>query len=186
MIGNIIRRKIREWLRRGPRIVLVQGDITRQRVDAIVNAAKSSLMGGGGVDGAIHAAGGPTIGYHCANIRQTRYPQGLPVGYAVRTPGGLLRATHVIHTVGPRYDIREDRSALLRSCYEASLNLADRHDCETIAFPIISSGVYGWPMEDAVRQALTAIRATPTRVREVRLVVFDEMAYRIADRVMKG
>lgn len=164
----------------GPMITLVVGDITRQKVDAIVNAAKSSLLGGGGVDGAIHLAGGPAILEECRAWR-TRLPShGLRPGLAVHTTAGNLPAEWVIHTVGPRFDADDDRSAVLRSCYTEALRVADTLGVRTVAFPLISAGVYGWPKEDAIVQALTAIRAADTKVESVRLVFFDEPTYRIA------
>ncbi|MGH2636915.1 MAG: O-acetyl-ADP-ribose deacetylase, partial [Actinomycetota bacterium] len=129
-----------------PRIRLVEGDITRQGVDAIVNAANSSLMGGGGVDGAIHRAGGAAILAECREIRRTTHPDGLPTGRAVATTGGDLPARWVIHTVGPVYVDAEDRSALLASCHAESLRVADELGAVTIAFPAISTGVYGYPL----------------------------------------
>ena len=165
------------------RIDLVQGDITEQAVDAIVNAANSSLMGGGGVDGAIHYRGGPEIINECHQIRLTRLPEGLPTGEAVATTAGRLPARWVIHTVGPIWHEDEDRSALLRSCYTSSLAVADEVGARTVAFPLISAGIFGWPLEDAVRQAMTAIRSAQTTVDEVRLVLFGQPTYDAAVRV---
>jgi O-acetyl-ADP-ribose deacetylase len=127
------------------RITVVQGDVTRQQTDAIVNAANSSLLGGGGVDGAIHRHGGPEILAACRRLRAEAYPDGLPTGQAVATTAGLLPATWVIHTVGPVYSSREDRSALLASCYTESLRVAAELGARTVAFPAVSAGVYGWP-----------------------------------------
>ena len=129
-----------------PRIVLLQGDITQQAVDAIVNAANSSLLGGGGVDGAIHRKGGPAIVEACRRLRAERYPGGLPTGQAVETPAGHLPARWVIHTVGPVYASSEDHSGLLRSCHVEALRVADTLGCVTVAFPAISTGVYGYPL----------------------------------------
>ncbi len=165
-------------------VTLVHGDITTVRVDAIVNAANSSLLGGGGVDGAIHRAGGPEILAECRALRAADYRDGLPTGQAVATTGGRLPARWVIHTVGPVYTASEDRSHLLRDCYRNSLEVADRLGAATVAFPLISAGVYGWPADDAVRQALAAIRATATRVAEIRLVLFGESTYRLAQRIV--
>ncbi|MGJ5752233.1 O-acetyl-ADP-ribose deacetylase (regulator of RNase III) [Streptomyces puniciscabiei] len=159
------------------RITLVQGDITRQSADAIVNAANSSLLGGGGVDGAIHRRGGPAILQECRALRASRYGKGLPTGQAVVTTAGELDARWVIHTVGPVYSGSEDRSALLASCYRESLKAADELGARTVAFPAVSTGVYRWPMEDAARIALDTVRNTPTSVEEVRFVLFDERAY---------
>lgn len=167
------------------RIELVIGDITAEYVDAIVNAAKSSLYGGGGVDGAIHKAGGPAILQACRVLRATVYPDGLPTGRAVATPAGLLHADHVIHTVGPVFDMLDDRSAQLRSCYTESLAAADLVGARTVAFPLISAGVYGWPRKDAVKQAVTALRAARTNVEVARLVFYDEATYRVAQAAIK-
>jgi O-acetyl-ADP-ribose deacetylase (regulator of RNase III) len=154
------------------RLELVHGDITAQEVDAIVNAANSSLLGGGGVDGAIHRRGGPAILAECRGLRASRYERGLPTGEAVATTAGDLPARWVIHTVGPVYARREDRSALLRACYTNALRVADEVGAASVAFPLISAGIYGWPADDAVRQALTALRGADTRVGHARLVLF--------------
>ncbi|SCG54102.1 O-acetyl-ADP-ribose deacetylase [Micromonospora inositola] len=165
-------------------ITLVAGDITAQRVDAIVNAANSSLLGGGGVDGAIHRKGGPTILEECRALRASRYGRGLPTGQAVATTAGDLPARWVVHTVGPVFSTGEDRLALLRDCYANSLAVADELGAATVAFPLISAGVYGWPVDDAVRQALTVLHAaTPARVTEARLVLFGADTYATAQRV---
>ncbi|MFJ5156746.1 O-acetyl-ADP-ribose deacetylase [Streptomyces sp. NPDC088353] len=158
-------------------ITLVQGDITRQRADAIVNAANSSLLGGGGVDGAIHRRGGPAILQECRALRASRYGKGLPTGQAVVTTAGELDALWVIHTVGPVHSRTEDRSHLLASCYRASLGVADELGARTVAFPAISTGVYRWPMDDAARIAVETVRETGTSVEEVRFVLFDDRAY---------
>jgi O-acetyl-ADP-ribose deacetylase len=151
---------------------LVHGDITGQRVDAIVNAANSSLLGGGGVDGAIHRRGGPEILAECRALRASRYGRGLPTGQAVATTAGRLPARWVIHTVGPVYAISQDRSALLRDCYANALRVADELGAGTVAFPLISAGIYGWPVEDAVRQALSVLRHAETNIELARLVLF--------------
>jgi len=161
-----------------PEIVLVQGDITAQEVDAVVNAANSSLMGGGGVDGAIHRRGGPEILQECKRIRAQRFPDGLPTGQAVATTGGRLPARWVIHTVGPVYSGSEDRSDLLASCHTEALRVADELDAEAVAFPAISTGVYGYPLDEAAPVAVRAVRRADTRVREVRFVLFDDGALR--------
>ena len=163
------------------RVTLVEGDITRERVDAIVNAANSGLLGGGGVDGAIHRAGGPAVLAECRRLRASTLPDGLPVGEAVATTAGKLPARWVVHTVGPRWTDREDRSPLLRGCYASSLRVADDLAATTIAFPLVSAGVYGWPFDDAVRQALTVLRAaTPRHLTEARLVLYGTAAHRAA------
>ncbi|MBZ9642946.1 O-acetyl-ADP-ribose deacetylase [Streptomyces sp. PSKA30] len=158
-------------------IRLVQGDITRESADAIVNAANSSLLGGGGVDGAIHRRGGPAILEECRRLRASRYGKGLPTGQAVATTAGDLNARWVIHTVGPVHSEQEDRSALLASCYRESLRVADELGARTVAFPAVSAGIYGWPMDDAARIAVQTVRETDTAVEEVIFVLFDERAY---------
>src|SRR5688572_23457566 len=143
----------------GGRVVVVVADITKQVVTAIVNAANSSLMGGGGVDGAIHRAGGPQILAECQQIRKTKYPQGLPPGEAVLTTGGALPADYVIHTVGPVYGRNKGRDAeLLAACYANSLELAIQHSVSSIAFPAISTGIYGYPKHEAAVVSSEAIR----------------------------
>jgi O-acetyl-ADP-ribose deacetylase len=154
-------------------ITLARGDITEQHVDAVVNAANNSLLGGGGVDGAIHRRGGPTIVAQCRELRASRYPDGLPTGQAVATTAGELLARWVIHTVGPVYTESEDRSELLAYCYRESLRVAGELGAQTVAFPAVSAGVYGWPLHDAARIALTTVQNTPTRVREARFVLFS-------------
>jgi O-acetyl-ADP-ribose deacetylase (regulator of RNase III) len=158
-------------------ITLVQGDITAQDTDAIVNAANSSLMGGGGVDGAIHRRGGPAILEDCKRIRSERYPDGLPAGEAVVTGAGDLPARWVIHTVGPVYSKSEDRSDLLRSCVVQSLERADEVGARTVAFPAISTGVYRYPLEEAASILVRAARQAETAVAEIRFVLFDNEAY---------
>jgi len=156
----------------------VRGDITEQAVDAVVNAANSSLLGGGGVDGAIHRRGGPAILADCRRLRDSHYGRGLPTGQAVATTAGNLPARWVIHTVGPVYAQAEDRSGLLRSCYRESLRVAVELGARTVAFPAVSAGIYGWPMDDAAKQAVTAVReAAPTTVDEVRFVLFSDDAH---------
>jgi O-acetyl-ADP-ribose deacetylase len=158
------------------RIVTRVGDITREAVDAIVNAANSRLLGGGGVDGAIHRAGGPGILAACRRIRETQYPDGLPTGKAVITTGGLLPARYVIHTVGPIYGQHHGEEArLLADCYGNSIALASSHGLSTIAFPAISTGAYGYPKEEAARIARAAIEralAAHPRIAQVVLVSF--------------
>jgi O-acetyl-ADP-ribose deacetylase len=166
------------------RIELATGDITAERVDAIVNAANSSLLGGGGVDGAIHRKGGPAILQECRDLRAGHYGRGLPVGQAVAPTAGRLPARWVVHTVGPVFSTDEDRSPLLRDCYRRSLAVAAGLGARSVAFPLISSGVYRWPKEDAVVQALAGLRAEPTTVEVVRLVLFDEPTRRAAERVL--
>ncbi|MEU7137831.1 O-acetyl-ADP-ribose deacetylase [Nocardia sp. NPDC046473] len=158
-------------------IVLVRGDITEQDVDAVVNAANSSLLGGGGVDGAIHRKGGPAILDACRDLRASHYGKGLATGQAVATTGGKLAARWVIHTVGPVWSAQEDRSELLASCYRESLRVADELGARTVAFPAISTGIFGWPIDDGARIAIETVRAADTGVREVRFVLFSSDAY---------
>lgn len=169
----------------GVRVELLQGDITAQEVDAIVNAANSSLLGGGGVDGAIHRKGGPAILEECRALRADRYPDGLPEGEAVATTAGNLPGRWVIHTVGPVWDARDAgaRTVTLRSCYTRSLEIANELGATTVAFPLISAGAFGWPLEDAVRQALTALSSAETAIDEARLVLFGEETLALAERV---
>jgi O-acetyl-ADP-ribose deacetylase (regulator of RNase III) len=168
------------------RIELVTGDITAERVDAIVNAANTSLLGGGGVDGAIHRKGGPAILEECRALRASRYGRGLKVGQAVATTAGRLPARWVIHTVGPVYSKDEDRAALLRSCYTTSLATAAGLGARSVAYPLISSGVYRWPKDDAITQALTALQAAPTSVEVIRLILFDDQTRKTAERIHKA
>jgi O-acetyl-ADP-ribose deacetylase (regulator of RNase III) len=159
-----------------PRIELELGDITAQHVDAVVNAANRSLMGGGGVDGAIHRRGGPAILAECREIRRRRFPDGLPPGEAVATTAGDLPARWVIHTVGPMFSRSEDRSDVLASCHTSSLRVADEIGARTVAFPAISTGVYGYPVELAAPVAVGAVRDADTTVELVRFVLFDRTA----------
>jgi len=169
------------------RISIQVGDLTREDVDAIVNAANASLLGGGGVDGAIHRAGGPAILAECRRIRETRYPDGLPTGEAVITSGGNLKARHVIHTVGPIYGHHGgDEPKLLAACYESSIALAAAHGLASIAFPAISTGVYGYPKEEAARVSLGAIERAleaHAQIADVRLVYFSAGDAEIVRRV---
>jgi len=160
-----------------PRIELLEGDLTEQDVDAIVNAANSSLRGGGGVDGAIHRRGGPTILEACRQIRATSHPEGLPTGEAVATTGGDLPARWVIHTVGPVYAAEREPAALLARCHTSSLRVADELGAVVVAFPAISTGVYGYPVQEAAEVAIGAVRTAETRVEEVRFVLFGPQAF---------
>jgi O-acetyl-ADP-ribose deacetylase (regulator of RNase III) len=167
------------------KITLVRGDITEENVDAVVNAANSSLLGGGGVDGAIHRKGGPDILDECRKLRASHYGGGLPTGQAVATTGGRLPARWVIHTVGPVYSASDDRSAQLVSCYRESLRVADELGAASIAFPAVSAGIYGWPMDDAARIAIGTVRATPTQVTDARFVLFTDDAYAAFDHHLR-
>jgi len=151
------------------RIIAVQGDITEQPVDAIVNAADNAMRGGGGVDGAIHRAGGPQILRDCI----ARFPDGLATGDAGWTTAGDLPARWVIHTVGPNHAAGQRDRSLLVSCYRRALEVADELGARTVAFPLISAGVYGWPKADAVAAAVETIGSADARVEEARLVAFD-------------
>ncbi len=157
-------------------ITLVQGDITGQSVDAVVNAANSSLLGGGGVDGAIHRKGGPKILEECRELRASRYEEGLPAGQAVATTAGDLPARWVIHTVGPVYSASEDRGDILSSCFTESLRVAEELGAGSVAFPAISTGVYRWPLDDAARIAARAVMNSSAQVPDIRFVLFDERA----------
>ncbi|MDN3359873.1 O-acetyl-ADP-ribose deacetylase [Actinomadura sp. DC4] len=168
------------------RITLVQGDITREEADAIVNAANSSLLGGGGVDGAIHRRGGPEILQECRGLRASRYGKGLPTGQAVATTAGRLPARWVIHTVGPVYAKSEDRSELLASCYRESLRVAAELGAATVAFPAVSAGVYGWPLDDAARIAVRTVRETEVPVEEARFVLFTPDVVEAFERALDG
>ncbi len=160
-------------------ITVVRGDLTEQAVDAIVNAANHTLLGGGGVDGAIHRHGGKAILRACQELRRTRFPDGLPTGQSVATTAGDLPARWVIHTVGPTFAKTKDKSGLLADCFRTSLAVADELGATSVAFPAISTGVYRWPMDDAARIAWATVRNTETRVAEVRFVLYSDQAYAI-------
>jgi O-acetyl-ADP-ribose deacetylase (regulator of RNase III) len=155
------------------RISVVQGDITQQEVDAVVNAANNAMRGGGGVDGAIHRVGGPSVLADCVR----RFPQGLATGDAGWTTAGDLAARWVIHVVGPVHG-RGARDQLT-SCYRRALEVADELGARTVAFPLVSAGVYGWPKDDAVDAALEVFRASDAAVAEARLVAFDTATYHL-------
>ena len=159
------------------RLWAVRGDITEADVDVIVNAANPGLLGGGGVDGAIHRAGGPAILEECRAVKEG-LPEGrLPRGQAVATTAGRLAARWVVHTAGPIWSASQDRSEVLRACYRESLRVADELGARSVAFPAVSAGIYGWPMDDAARQAVAGVRSlSPDHVREVRFVLVDDAA----------
>jgi len=171
------------WLAGKNRIELVQGDITTQRIDAIVNAANSTLLGGGGVDGAIHRAGGPSILAECRTLG------GCETGDAKITTAGELSAKHVIHTVGPVYcDGTANESGLLERCHRRSIALAEEHALESLAFPAISCGVYGYPMEEAAPLALRTVQdalSGTTTVRLVRFVLFSREDYAVFEAALQ-
>ena len=149
----------------------VEGDITREPVDAIVNAANSTLLGGGGVDGAIHAAAGPRLLEECRRVRRTAYPDGLPVGLAVATGAGDLPARWVIHTVGPNRHRGQTDPALLASCFTTSLDLAAGLGAQSVAFPAVSGGAYGWDLADVALIAVDAVRRWEAQQPDPRVVV---------------
>jgi O-acetyl-ADP-ribose deacetylase (regulator of RNase III) len=161
-------------------IEAVLGDITTEDVDAIVNAANSQLLGGGGVDGAIHAAAGPRLLEACRRVRDTTHPDGLAVGDAVATAAGDLSARWVIHTVGPNRHRGQDDPALLASCFTRSLMVAREVGARSIAFPAVSAGIYGWEVADVARIAVHAVRAEVARdgaqLELVRFVLFSRAA----------
>jgi O-acetyl-ADP-ribose deacetylase (regulator of RNase III) len=174
------------------RVIVKVGDITKESVDAIVNAANGTLMGGGGVDGAIHRAGGPEILAACKEIRRERFPDGLPTGQAVITTAGKMPAKHVIHTVGPVYGRGgRDKAELLAACYYSSLRLAIQNGLQTVTFPAISTGVYGYPTSEAAVVSSRAIeqflRGDKT-LKEVRLVFFgsDDAEVFLNNNVFSG
>jgi len=163
-----------------PDVQVVRGDITAlgRHVDAIVNAANSGLLGGGGVDGAIHRRGGPEVLAACRELRASTLVEGLPTGRAVATTAGRLDARWAVHTVGPVHSTRTDRTALLESCYRECLRVCDELGAASVAFPTISAGIYGWPVQQATEVAVRTVLQTPTRVREVLLVAFGDDAER--------
>lgn len=169
-----------------PVIVAVQGDITREPVDAIVNAANSSLYGGGGVDGAIHAAAGPALLEECREVRRTAYPSGLPVGRAVATGAGNLPCRWVIHTVGPNWHVGQRDPQLLRDCFTSSLAEAARVGATSIAFPAISAGIYGWDPDQVARTAVAAMREIPhpAKFSLIRFVLFSERIQRSFEKAL--
>jgi O-acetyl-ADP-ribose deacetylase (regulator of RNase III) len=154
-------------------ITVVEGDITDQDVDAVVNAANRAMRGGGGVDGAIHRAGGPAVLEDC--IR--RFPHGLPTGDAGWTTAGAMTARWVIHVVGPNHGRGERDRSLLVSCYARALAVADELGARSVAFPLVSAGVYAWPLDDAIAAAVETLRSTPTEVVEARMVAFGVRTY---------
>jgi len=171
------------------KLKLVQGDITDQETEAIVNAANPSLMGGGGVDGAIHRKGGPRILEECKKIRETEWPEGLPTGKAVITSGGRLKARYVIHTVGPIWrGGNRDEPKLLSNAYRNSLELALTRGLKTIAFPSISTGAYGFPIEKASRIALKTVKSfldEKDGLEEVRFVLFSRLDLETYEEAIK-
>lgn len=155
------------------RVDVLRGDITAQHVDVVVNAANRRMRGGGGVDGAIHRAGGPSVLEDCIE----RFPDGLATGQAGWTTAGDMPARWVVHVVGPNYSAGERDRALLESCYASALRVADELGARTIAFPLVSAGVYGWPLDDAARTAVETLSGTAASVESAVLVAFDEAAH---------
>lgn len=169
-------------MNRRAEVTLVQGDITGQEVDAVVNAANRRMRGGGGVDGAIHNAGGPEILEEC----RQRFPDGLATGQAGWTTAGKMPAQWVIHVVGPNHNAGERDRTLLTSCYANALAVADELGARTVAFPLVSAGIYGWPREDAIRAAVETLGSTPTSVTEARIVAYDHRTFEEIQAVLEG
>jgi O-acetyl-ADP-ribose deacetylase len=163
-------------------VTLDRGDITTQRVDAIVNAANNAMRGGGGVDGAIHRAGGPAVLADCVK----RFPRGLATGQAGWTTAGDLPARWVIHVVGPNYSRGQTDRALLTSCYSNALAVADELGAQTVAFPLVSAGIYGWPLDDAAAAAVETLRGTPSKVSEARVIAYNGSAYEALREALRG
>lgn len=163
-------------------VTVVQGDITQQAVDAVVNAANNRMRGGGGVDGAIHRAGGPAVLEDCVR----RFPHGLATGDAGWTTAGDMAAQWVIHVVGPNRNAGQTDRSLLTSCYTRALEVADELGARTVAFPLVSAGVYGWPKDDAIAAALEVFRAAETRVEEARIVAFDRATLDLVSAQLSG
>lgn len=163
-------------------VTVVEGDITTQQVDAVVNAANRRMRGGGGVDGAIHRAGGPEVLADC----RRRFPHGLATGAAGWTTAGLMPARWVIHVVGPNFTRGETDRSLLVSCYAGALAVADELGARTVAFPLVSAGVYGWPLDDAVAAAVDTLRGALTRVEEARIVAFSRRTFDLVAARLSG
>ena len=163
-------------------ITVVQGDITTQDVDAVVNAANNGMRGGGGVDGAIHRAGGPAVLEDCI----ARFPDGLATGDAGWTTAGLMPARWVIHVVGPNRNAGQTDRGLLSSCYSRALEVADDLGARSVAFPLVSAGVYGWPKDDAIACALEVFGSASTSVTEARMVAFDGPTYEQVRAALQG
>ncbi len=161
-------------------ITVAQGDITAQHVDAVVNAANNRMRGGGGVDGAIHRAGGPSVLEDCVR----RFPDGLATGDAGWTTAGDLPARWVIHVVGPNHAAGQTDRGLLTSCYSRALEVADELGARSVAFPLVSAGIYGWPKDDAIAAAVETLRASATQAEEARLVAFDRATYDAISQVL--
>ncbi len=165
-------------------LTLVPGNLVDQQVDAVVNAANGSLLGGGGVDGALLAAGGDVQLKGRRRLRETDWPDGLPTGRAAASEAGDLPARWVIHVVGPVFSRSEDRAHLLASCYREALAVADELGCRSVAFPAVSAGIYGWPLDDAAHIALSTVLGTPTEVTDCRFVLLGRDAYDVFERTL--
>ena len=163
-------------------LTVVEGDITQQQVDAVVNAANRAMRGGGGVDGAIHRAGGREVFEDCVR----RFPQGLATGDAGWTTAGLMPARWVIHVVGPNHNRGGTDRSLLTSCYSRALAVADELGASSVAFPLVSAGSYGWPLDDAVTAAVDTLRSTATDVAEARLVAFNRRVLDLIEARITG
>ena len=163
-------------------LTVVEGDITAQDVDAVVNAANRAMRGGGGVDGAIHRAGGPEVLEDCVR----RFPSGLATGDAGWTTAGRMPARWVIHVVGPNFNAGETERSLLTSCYSRALAVADELGAATVAFPLVSAGIYGWPLDDAVAAAVDTLRGTTTDVAEARIVAFNRRIFDLVEARVAG
>jgi O-acetyl-ADP-ribose deacetylase len=163
-------------------ITVVQGDVTEQDVDVVVNAANNRMRGGGGVDGAIHRAGGPAVLEDCI----ARFPDGLATGDAGWTTAGDMAARWVIHVVGPNRNAGQTDRSLLSSCYRRALEVADELGARTVAFPLVSAGVYGWPKDDAIAAALEVFRSAETQVEEARIVAFDRASHDLVAAAING
>jgi len=161
-------------------VTVVQGDITTQEVDAVVNAANNRMRGGGGVDGAIHRAGGPSVLEDC----RRRFPEGLATGDAGWTSAGEMPARWIIHVVGPNYAAGERDRSLLTSCYANALRVADELQLASIAFPLVSAGIFGWPKQDAVQAAVDTIRSVETSVGEAYIVAFDDELHELVSAAL--
>lgn len=166
------------------KLIITQGDITKIDVDAIINAANTSLLGGGGVDGAIHRAGGKTILEECVAIRNKQ--GGCAVGEAVITTAGNLPSKYVIHTVGPVWNgDKEEKKQLLATCYKNSLQLAEKHQLKSIAFPNISTGIYHFPKNEAAKIAIETVKKFPVKsIQEITFVCFDEENYKLYEQLL--
>jgi O-acetyl-ADP-ribose deacetylase (regulator of RNase III) len=163
-------------------LTVVHGDITEQDVDAVVNAASRAMRGGGGVDGAIHRAGGPAVLADCVR----RFPRGLATGDAGWTTAGDMPAQWVIHVVGPNFNAGQTDRRLLTSCYERALAVADELGARSVAFPLVSAGVYGWPKDDAIAAAVLTLRTAPTAVERARIVAFDAATHAAVRAAVAG